>query len=69
MQYEKVIAKNFEQTCFAEYLLAMASEPRIMILILFIKLGKFQSGDSYKLYSYKEKCVIKIFVITFLSIC
>ena len=69
MQYERVIAKIFEKTCFAEYLLVMASEPRIMILILFIKLAKFQSGDSYKLYSYKEKCVIKIFVITFLSIC
>lgn len=48
MQYQKVFAKDFGDTCFAEQLLVVPSEPR-MILNLLIKCGKSESGDPYKL--------------------
>ena len=61
MKYQRLCPKNFVNTYFADHILVDASETS-MILILFLKFGKFEHCHFYKLYFYK-----KVYMTTLIS--
>ena len=65
IQYEKVSAKNFENTLFAEHLFGAAH----VILNPLLKYGIFDPGDCYKLYFYEKLHIMLTFLFLLLFQC